>query len=285
MDPSKLGLLNLGLSIYGRQADYSISENAIEELSQERPTKIIEVAEKITAPAPQPAPINQKIRVLTVDDSTSVLLVLKKMIESNPNFQVVGNAKNGLEAKKFLDENPDGVDIITLDIHMPEQNGIEFLEQSYDKKKHPPVVMVTSVSRDDADVAAKAINLGAVDYVEKPSLQDIELRAEEINSKLSFVYKMASIGKLTPISETISKDFSRSPMIRDTDKRLRIIVATAGDIFKLRSILANLRAPQPPTVVLLDCQAPIISSLTKNLVEATEQDRKETGLLIAPIRR
>ena len=62
-------------------------------------------------------------------------------------------------------------------------DGIEYLSKNFNGG-HPPVVMISSASREDADTAMKALKLGATDFVEKPSLQNLEEKGEEIRTKL-----------------------------------------------------------------------------------------------------
>jgi chemotaxis protein methyltransferase CheR len=122
------------------------------------------------------------IRILCVDDSPTILGLLKKILTSQFGFEVVGTASNGAEAKHQVELlKPDAV---TLDIHMPVQSGIEYLEHNY-RPNHPPVLMLSSVVREDQDLADKALRLGAADYAEKPALVNLFETGEEIRAKLS----------------------------------------------------------------------------------------------------
>jgi chemotaxis protein methyltransferase CheR len=112
---------------------------------------------------PKPAPI---LQVMCVDDSPAILALLKKILGKGSGFEVVKTAKNGLEALDYVRKNK--VDIITLDLHMPEMDGLGFLSEY--KEKAVPVVIVSAINRDDTSIAQKALSLGATDYVEKPSL-------------------------------------------------------------------------------------------------------------------
>ena len=137
-------------------------------------------------------------RILCIDDSPVILTLLKKILIPESGFEVVGTANNGLEALKILQHTK--VDAITLDLHMPEMDGLGFL--SAKKSTQAPIIVVSSVNRDDMSLAQKALSLGAVDYVEKPSLENLAQAGNEIRSKLKTAVAFAS--PVTPLSSSAS---------------------------------------------------------------------------------
>lgn len=131
------------------------------------------------------------INVMIVDDSILVRVLLKDIIEkSGKNFKVVATASNGNEAIKILKSNPN-IDLITLDILMPEKNGLETLKEVL-KIKEIPVVMISSYTSEGAKETIEALSMGAVDFITKNSdeeanyLYDLE---EEIIQKLTIASK------------------------------------------------------------------------------------------------
>jgi len=105
-----------------------------------------------------------KIRVLIVDDSAFMRKAIETMIKKDPAIEVVGMARNGVEALEMFDKlNPD---VITLDIEMPQMDGLTALERIM-KKKPTPVIMVSSLTTEGADSTMKALELGAVDFIPK----------------------------------------------------------------------------------------------------------------------
>ncbi len=103
-------------------------------------------------------------KVLVVDDSALMRKHLTNMLEDAGGFETM-TARNGLEALACLDSfDPD---VITLDINMPEMDGITCLSHIMNKRPKP-VVMVSSLTEDSAEVTLQALSLGAVDYVRKP---------------------------------------------------------------------------------------------------------------------
>lgn len=146
------------------------------------------VKEKAVTPVLAPAAdIRPKVngasplRVLCVDDSATILTLLKKVLTSEAGFEVVATAKNGEEAAQILETTK--IDVMTLDLHMPVLGGLEYLKKYY-KPGHPPVVVVSSVSRENRELAIESLDCGARDYVEKPSMSDLNERGEEIKNKL-----------------------------------------------------------------------------------------------------
>ena len=130
---------------------------------------------------PVMAPVQAKLRVLLVDDSPVIHTLLGKILDSSHGFEVVGNAKNGLEAIELSKKL--AYDIMTLDLHMPECDGIQYLERNF-KAGHPPVVICSSAAREDQEWAGKALKLGARDFIQKPTFSNLDAQAEEIRTKL-----------------------------------------------------------------------------------------------------
>ncbi len=200
------------------------------------------------------------IRVLCVDDSETVLGLLKNILSEKAGFKIVGTAKDGLEATEFLKNNE--VDVVTLDIHMPNQNGVEFLE-SHKGKKIPSVVIVSSVSRDDAKLAIKALEFGADDYVEKPTLKNFALKGDEIRAKVksSFLAKQSH----ETIRHDLDEKYRVKVQITEPEKKLRVIVGKPGDRVKYEWVVSQLEGPQPATVVLIEGLANLDEAFAESL--------------------
>lgn len=116
--------------------------------------------------------MKSKIRVLVVDDSAFSRQTIKKMLESDGSIEVVGIAPDGINAiTKTLKLQPD---LITLDLEMPEMDGFSFLRWLM-QQRPTPVIMVSSYS--DSKTVFKALELGAVDFIAKPTAKaSVELR-------------------------------------------------------------------------------------------------------------
>ena len=111
-------------------------------------------------------------RVLIVDDASFMRISLRKILESN-GFEVVGEAVNGLEAvNKYMILKPD---IVTMDITMPEMNGVEALTQIKKQDPSAKVIMISALGQQSW--VKKAIMLGAKGFVVKPFKEEIIMAA------------------------------------------------------------------------------------------------------------
>ncbi|MGR6836138.1 protein-glutamate methylesterase/protein-glutamine glutaminase [Syntrophomonas erecta] len=126
----------------------------------------------------------KKTRVLVVDDSAFMRKVLTDIINSNPDMEVVGKARDGQDALGKVQElHPD---VVTMDVEMPGVDGLTALARIM--ALHPvPVIMLSSVTSRGAEQTFKALQLGAVDFIPKPSGQislDIETVKDDIIRKI-----------------------------------------------------------------------------------------------------
>ena len=108
-----------------------------------------------------------KIKVLIVDDSALIRGVMKEIINSQPDMEVVGVAPDPLAARDLIKQtNPD---VLTLDVEMPKMDGLEFLEKLM-RLRPMPVLMVSSLTERGSEITMRALELGAVDFVTKPKI-------------------------------------------------------------------------------------------------------------------
>jgi len=109
----------------------------------------------------------RQIRVLTVDDSPTVLAIYKKIIELDPQFKLVGQAHDAYEARDLIvSHDPD---VITLDIIMPKMNGLDFLRKLM---KYCPkaVIVISTIAKVGSKTRNSALRVGACDVIDKESL-------------------------------------------------------------------------------------------------------------------
>ena len=128
------------------------------------------------------------IRVLIVEDSPIVQIVLKRVLSGEPDIEVMGVASDAFEAKKWVMK--DLPDVITLDIEMPRMDGITFLKHlmSY---RPIPVVMISSYTHKNSLRTMEALEAGAVDFVTKPS-QDVERELTELRNDIISKIRIAA---------------------------------------------------------------------------------------------
>src|SRR5438270_1060160 len=131
---------------------------------------------------------NGKVRVLIVDDSAFMCRVLESISRSDPQMEVVGTARDGREAVSMAESlRPD---VVTMDINMPHMDGLQATEVIMSTNPRP-IVIVSSESRDGAEPTLKALQLGAIDFVTKPS-SAIDLDMNTVREELSRKVKIAS---------------------------------------------------------------------------------------------
>ena len=110
------------------------------------------------------------VKVFIIDDSPTIRALVRRMLSAGNGpvqFLIVGEAENPIDAAALLVEvQPD---VVTLDIHMPKMDGLSYLRSLKPGQPHPPVVMLSSVSFSDGDTAVQCLELGAIDYMEKPA--------------------------------------------------------------------------------------------------------------------
>jgi chemotaxis protein methyltransferase CheR len=200
------------------------------------------------------------LRVLCVDDSPSILTLMKKILSLEEGFDIVGTAGNGIEAQARVKElKPD---VMTLDIHMPQQTGIEYLLANF-KGDHPPVIMVSSVSREESDLAVKALSLGASDYVEKPALSNLPEMSDEIRRKLRSAYRN-QVQYKNKVDLSLDESFKKASQISHPDRCVRVIFGTLSDKKRIASVIHELGRNQPPTFILLDAKNVTEAQLIKD---------------------
>src|SRR5947207_7526168 len=131
---------------------------------------------------------NKKFRVLVVDDSTFMRKVLEGIFNADEHLQVVGNAKDGREAVALAESlKPD---VITMDINMPHVNGLEATAEIMTTNPRP-IVIVSSDSRAGAASTLRALELGAIEFVAKPS-SAIDLDMQSVKEDLLRKVRMAA---------------------------------------------------------------------------------------------
>jgi two-component system, chemotaxis family, protein-glutamate methylesterase/glutaminase len=150
-----------------------------------------------------PVTTNKKFRVLIVDDSAFMRKVLETIINSDETLQVVGQAKDGREAVTLAESlKPD---VITMDINMPHVDGLQATAQIMTTNPRP-IVIVSSESREGADSTLKALELGAIDFVSKPSSGvDLDMQSvrEDLLRKLRMSAKVRVVRTASRLASTL----------------------------------------------------------------------------------
>src|SRR5258708_11003899 len=150
---------------------------------------------------------SNKIRVLVIDDSTFMRKVLETILTSDPQFQVVGQAKDGREAVALAESlKPD---VMTMDINMPHMDGLQATAEIMTTNPRP-IVVVSSESREGANGALKALELGAIEFVAKPN-SAIDLDMQSIREDLLRKVKMASKVRVVRTASRLAATLQTTP--------------------------------------------------------------------------
>ncbi|MFC4768805.1 protein-glutamate methylesterase/protein-glutamine glutaminase [Effusibacillus consociatus] len=130
----------------------------------------------------------EPIRVLVVDDSALMRRLITDILQSDPGIQVAATARNGKDALDVLPHHR--IDVVTLDIEMPVMNGMEALPRIL-RLHRTPVIMLSSLTTLGADSTIKALELGAFDFIAKPS-GSISLDLAKVSAELIAKVKAAA---------------------------------------------------------------------------------------------
>lgn len=205
--------------------------------------------DELVRQVPQKAQI---IKVLVVDDSPTVTLLMKRILVKSKGFEVVGTAVDGIEAfEKAKVLKPD---IITLDIHMPRMSGVEFMAKHF-KELEIPVVIVSSVPRDDRSLAFKCLEYGASDYVEKPSLMNLEKSEDELIFKLEVSFDDAQqrkTGKQKLRTIELDADFKKSSQSINPAGKLGVLVCNFSSREVIETLVRTFKGKQPGMLILVE---------------------------------
>ena len=168
----------------------------------------------------------ERVRVLVIDDSALVRKLMSTMLASDPDIDVVGTAADPLIAREKIKQlDPD---VLTLDVEMPRMDGITFLENLM-RLRPMPVVMVSSLTVEGAEVTLRALEMGAVDFFAKPD-HDLATRFNESAREICEKVKLAARTR---------------PRARTTVRRLDVPPRLSADAVLPRAQTAGSRGGSP----------------------------------------
>jgi two-component system chemotaxis response regulator CheB len=236
--------------------------------------------------------MGEALKVMIVDDTITYRSILRSVMEGIPEAQVVETAPNGKSALLKLNTTP--VDLILLDIEMPEMDGLETLAVL--KSNHPEigVIMVSGTNRSSADSTIKALQLGALDFISKPEEEGIGHSKAELLLKLQPVIRhfserrevrLSKINSLSPEKITSTKSpISSHTLPRVTPKTLKnkfevlVIGISTGGPNALTELLPALPADLGVPVLIVQHMPPVFTeSLAKSLNQKSKLNVKEAA--------
>jgi two-component system, chemotaxis family, protein-glutamate methylesterase/glutaminase len=218
--------------------------------------------------------LSKPVRVLVVDDSETMCRFIGATLQTDPEIEVVGFAGDPNEAREAIKRlNPD---VITLDIEMPRMNGLEFLEKIM-RLRPTPVIMVSSLTQEGAEVSLRALEIGAVDCVAKPSVTnthslDVLIDLVKAAAKSRNVIRRASLAGSQEQEEYAP------------DGRILGIGASTGGVEALIRIISEFPKNCPPTVISQHMPATFTKSFAQRLNKlcAAEVMEAVDGAPVAP---
>jgi two-component system chemotaxis response regulator CheB len=228
-------------------------------------------------------------RVLVVDDSATMRGLISAVLNSDPEVSVVGQASDAMEARAAIKElNPD---VVTLDIEMPNMNGLEFLEKIM-KLRPMPVIMVSSLTHRGAEATIAALEIGAFDCIGKPVPGDsrpFQQLIEKVKAaaKSNYGYQSMRVVQAQPVAPAnanVAADYR-------VGRKIVAIGSSTGGVEALIEVLKKFPVNCPPTVITQHMPQTFTKSFAERLnrlcapqvQEATDGARLEIGrIYLAP---
>ncbi|MCK6597886.1 MAG: chemotaxis response regulator protein-glutamate methylesterase [Bdellovibrionaceae bacterium] len=230
---------------------------------------------------------NKIIKVMIVDDSATIIQLLSMIFKKDKNIQVVATCENPLEAEGLYKTHKP--DVITMDIHMPHIDGVQLVKKLAPTYK-VPIVMISSISQEEGPQVFNALEGGAVDYIQKPTLKELDLVAPLIIERV----KNAS---LVSVETKLRTTFpSRNLVKKNTSYNLDaqsivVIGSSTGGTEALKSVFLTLPKETPPILVVQHIPPVFSTAFAKRLndilphdvFEAKDGDEvKKNTIYIAP---
>ncbi len=240
--------------------------------------------------------ISGKVKVLVVDDSNPVRMLLTKVLGENPRIEVVGAAADAFEAEELRKRF--APDVMTLDLHMPKKDGLSYLRELM--AEHPmPVILVSDLSIKDASPVMRALDLGAFDYIQKPAYEELaEMGKKLCDLVFAGAQAKARIKKLTtPLSTQVNTQMAGSEKpapggaltkvaMQHTDPHCRLLAigASTGGTNALRDVFLTLPGNCPP-IVIVQHMPPVFTKAfadSLNKISQVEVKEAEHGDVLEP---
>lgn len=154
--------------------------------------------------------MSDKLRLLVVDDTATYRLILANVINTIPDVILSGTANNGRVALEKLAEMP--VDLVLLDIEMPEMDGLEALRAIKERYPKTGVVMISGMNRHSADITIKALEAGALDFISKPDAGDAQSNKDILTKKLTPIIRLMTAKRQRETAQHVLQQPSAKPL-------------------------------------------------------------------------
>lgn len=214
--------------------------------------------------------LKAKIKVMIVDDSKTIRNILSKVFASDPQFEVVALAELPSQVEALILEHKP--DVITLDIHMPEMDGVTLLKTLIAPKYNIPAVMISSISLSEGPMVLDALENGAVDYIQKPEMSELQGVTPLILEKV----KTAALANMKKSKEKKTKVLTKASGTCNGEA-LIVLGASTGGTEAIREILTMLPNEIPPMLIVQHIPAVFSFAFAKRMNELCPFDVKEAS--------
>jgi two-component system chemotaxis response regulator CheB len=209
----------------------------------------------------------KKFKILIVDDSKTIRHILSRIFSSDPMLLVCAMAEKPSEVEALiLKHRPD---VITLDIHMPEMDGVALLKQ-IGPKYNIPTVMISSISMAEGPMVLEALENGAIDYIQKPQMSEIEKVTPLIIEKV----KTAASANIAHAPKAKNEIITKTKLVSDLDS-LIVLGSSTGGTEAIREILVRLPNQIPAMLIVQHIPAVFSAAFAKRMNELTSFEVKE----------
>jgi two-component system chemotaxis response regulator CheB len=236
--------------------------------------------------------VGRKIKVLIVDDSAVIRKILSKVVNSSADMELVGAAPDPFAARELLVQHHP--DVMTLDVEMPKMDGLSFLERVM-QFMPTRTLLISSLAKAGSETALRALELGAIDVIEKPSM-DVSKNFEGMAELIAQKIRMASRARLqkripTSPSQVVQKSKLSATAMAQTTHQVLAIASSTGGTEALKVVLAGLPVDLPGTVIVQHMPAGFTKTYAQALnkrfpfevKEAEDGDKVVPGrVLLAP---
>ena len=205
------------------------------------------------------------VKVLVVDDSATMRHIVSERLKADGEIEVIGTARSAAEARQAIKElNPD---VMTLDVEMPDMDGLAFLEKLM-RLRPMPVVMVSTLTARGSETAIAALALGAIDCVVKPTPAN-----QNSFDELALKVKHAASARCT--SKNLAVAAAKPAGTYSPSGRIVAIGSSTGGVEALIPILTGFPANFPPTVITQHMPAHFTESFANRLNRLCAPDVSE----------
>jgi two-component system chemotaxis response regulator CheB len=205
---------------------------------------------------------SKQIKVLIVDDSAFIRVLLTQIFQSDDEISVVGTAEDPYDAREKIKKY--SPDVITLDVEMPKMDGITFLKNLM-RLRPMPVVMVSTLTQAGADITLQALGIGAFDFVAKPT-SDVKESIKQLSQELIGKVKAAAKCNIHAVEKNIvSADSKLTVDNKKITTDLIAIGSSTGGTEALQAVLKPLPTNLPPIVMAQHIPDLFSSSYAKRL--------------------